>query len=291
MARRMSYFRLKRLRLGETLERFLEENLQADATILLVECALRWPTTRAGERHVFQFGGLGGATLQEFFGGGPRVESYLGRYGSGRLRWEPPPADGESPEAEWGFEPELAEDVERFARERGYRLRRLVFEQPEDLSPLVADLYRRWYVDRGIPAGDLQVGSFVLLQPHLVIQRAEVPFWMAFNTEPSAEALERYLDTAGPFDRIGLTLFSHGVESVGVVPIDRWRSILQRAVKSGYFAGVDPHSYPRDFAVFARHHMALRRSIPYRPLPRPLTLEEVEQHLREMAGRYPVSWL
>jgi hypothetical protein len=33
-------------------------------------------------------------------------------------------SDAERPEAEWGFEPALGEDVERFAADRGYRLRR-----------------------------------------------------------------------------------------------------------------------------------------------------------------------
>jgi len=290
MARRMTYLRLKRLRLGETFERFLGATLRRNATIFLVECALRWPTTRLGERHVFQFGGLGGATVREFFGGGPRVEEYLGRYGS-RRRWHPPPPDGESPEAEWGFEPALAGDVERFCRERGYRLRRITFEQPEDLSALVADLYRFWYARRGMPeAESLQVGSFILLQPHLAIRRREVPFWMAFNTEPSAEALERYLDAAGPFDNIGLTLFSHGVESVGVVPIGRWRSILGRARRRGAFVGVDAARYPRDFAVFARHHLSLRRSAPPHPLPQPLTPQELEQFLERAGESYPVRW-
>ena len=46
MARRMAYFRVKRLRLGRTYERFLEENLAEDATLYIAECALKWPTTR-----------------------------------------------------------------------------------------------------------------------------------------------------------------------------------------------------------------------------------------------------
>ena len=40
----------------------------------------------------------------------------------------------------------------RFARERGYRVRRIVFDEPEALSPLVADLYRWWYRSAGCPA-------------------------------------------------------------------------------------------------------------------------------------------
>jgi hypothetical protein len=44
------------------------------------------------------------------------------------------------PEAEWGFESALREDVERFALLHGYRVRSIVFSDPEALSPLIADL-------------------------------------------------------------------------------------------------------------------------------------------------------
>jgi hypothetical protein len=100
---------------------------------------------------VFQQGALGGATVSEAHQGSERVADYLRRYGSHRRRWDPPPPDADRPEAEWGFEPALGEDVERFAADRGYRVRRIVFDQPEDLSPLVADLYRDWYRRRGLP--------------------------------------------------------------------------------------------------------------------------------------------
>src|SRR5438552_951498 len=98
-----------------------------------------WPTTRFGERHVFQHGALGGASPDEYAHGGPRMEAYLRRYGIPKRRWDAPAADGHSPEAEWGFEPALRADVERLAQRHGWRIRRLVFEQPEALSPLVAD--------------------------------------------------------------------------------------------------------------------------------------------------------
>lgn len=291
MARRMGYFRLKRLRLGETFVRFLKENLAEDATIFLAECNLRWPTTRVGERHVFQFGGLGGATLEELFGGGERVEEYMKRYGTHLRRWEPPEPDGQSPEAEWGFEPALREDVERFALERGYRLRRIVFEQPEHMSPLVADLYRRWYEGRGLPADRLLIESFILMEPYLALRTGSVPFWMAFNTEPSAEAIERYLDGTKPYDQVRLGLFSHGVESVGVTPIERWRSVLKRASKRGEFVGVDAKRYPKDFAAFVRYHAKLKKLSPRYPVPKPLALEELDAFVGQVGERYPVRWI
>jgi hypothetical protein len=290
MARRMAYFRLKRLKLGGTFERFLEGNLAEGGTIFLAECDLRWPTTRVGERHVFQFGGLGGASPEEYLRGSERVEEYLDRYGVPLRRWEAPEPDGESPEAEWGFEPALREDVERFAEARGYRLRRIVFEEPEHPSPLVADLYRWWYGRRGLPTDRLLVESFILMEPYLALRTGSVPFWTVFNTDPSAEAVERYLDGARAYDHIRVMLFSHGVESAGVAPIERWRSILDRAKKRGEFVGVDERRYPKDFAAFVRYHADLKKVPARYPLPEPLAPEEIDAFLEEAGGRYPVRW-
>jgi len=225
MIRHMSYFRVKRLRLGLTYERFLEEKIVRGGTIFLVECRRRWPTTRVAVRHVFQHGAPGGATEEEFLRGGERVEEYLRRYGSHRRRWDPPEPDGESPEAEWGFERALGEDAERFARERGYRLRHVVFGDPDDPGPFVADLYRTWYRERGLPTDWLLVESFALLEPYWALRTGSVPYWTTFNTERSLASVEAYLDGAEPYDEIRAMLFSHGVESVGLPSIERWRAL------------------------------------------------------------------
>jgi hypothetical protein len=244
----MAYFRAKRLRLGETYERFLEETMEEGATLYVVECALKWPTTQVGERHIFQFGALGGAAPEEYLRGSERVEDYLARYGSHRRRWDPPEPDGERPEAEWGFEPILHEDVERFAREQGYRVRRIIFEEPEDLSSLVADLYRWWYGERELPMNRLLVESFILMDPWWALHTGSVQIWMVFNMEPSADRLERYLEGTDPYDHIYLMLFSHGVDSVGLASVERWRSVLRQARKHGGFAGVDERKFPRDLS-------------------------------------------
>jgi hypothetical protein len=290
MARRMSYFRVKRLRLGKTYERFLEGTLAEGATLFVAECALKWPTTRVGERHVFQFGALGGASPGEYLRGSERVEDYLARYGSHRRRWDPPEPDGERPEAEWGFEAILREDVERFAREKGYRVRRIHFEEPEDLSPLVAELHRWWYAERGLPTNQLLVESFILMEPWWALHTGSVPFWMVFNTEPSADRLERYLEGTDPYDHIHLMLFSHGVDSVGLAPIERWRSVLRRARKHGDFVGVDERKFPRDFATFVRYHTDLRKLPTRYPMPGPLALSRLDEFLRWAGDRYLVRW-
>lgn len=283
----MTYFRVKRLRLGEAYEAFLKRVLPPGGTIVISDCRRRFPVTRISDRHVFQFGALGGATPDEFMHGSERVEAYLEHYGSHRLSWDPPEPTEDAPEAEWGFEPRLGDDIERFAAENGYRVARIEFDEPENLSPLVAELYRWWYRERRVPANRLLVESFILLEPYLALRTGSVPFWMKFNMEPSAEAAERYVGGAAPFDEVNVTLFSHGVECVGWVPIERWRELIARGHRGGRFIGVDEREYPRDFAAITRFHDELERLPPRYPIPGPLGLDRFLDFLERQGDRFP----
>lgn len=95
--RYFAYLRIKRLNLGEAYERFLEENLSPGATLVVVDCRARWPTTTVGPRHVFQFGGMGGLETQGYRSQDARVANFLGRYGSTSLGWDPPRLTGAVP--------------------------------------------------------------------------------------------------------------------------------------------------------------------------------------------------
>ncbi|GAA5037844.1 hypothetical protein HNP84_003211 [Thermocatellispora tengchongensis] len=283
----MSYFRVKWRRLPEAYRRYLERNLAPGGTLVVADCGLRWPVTRIGPRHVFQHGALGGATPREYHEGGPRVADYLRRYGSPHRRWDYPPVDEESPEAEWGFEPALLPDLEELAARNGWRLARMGFAAPEDLSPVVADLYRAWYRRRGLPADRLLAECFLLLEPYWTLRSGSVPYWLVFNTEPSCAGLAGYVDRAGPFAEIRLMLFSHGVESVGLASAERWREVLARAGKIGVFTGVDTAAYLRDFAGLALAHRELARIMATAPMPPPLEWRVAEEFL---AGREEIEW-
>lgn len=291
MIQRMTYFRVKRRRLGRAYENFLLRSLQPDATIFLMDCRLKWPTTQYDERYFFQFGALGGATAEEYYYGSERVENYLKRYGSHRRRWTPPQPDADRPEAEWGFEPALAEDLLGFAERHGFRVRRIVFDEPEHFSPFVADLYEWWNRKRNITDRRLLVESFIVMEPYWTVRTGSIPFWMVFNKEPSARALEAYLGRRESFEEIYLMLFSHGVNSVGLVPIERWRRAVESAERHGSFVGVDPDAYPRDFGVFVRYYTDLRRKIRVRySMPPSLSLADLEQFLAESPGRHQIHW-
>lgn len=259
MLHHMAYFRLKRRRLGRIMEDFLGRTLLEGGRIILLECDLRWMSTKVSEDHVFQVGGYGGLDPHDYFAGSDRIADFLARRGADIRQWDPPEANGSWPEAEWGFDPELRADVERFAGERGYQVERIVFDDPGDLSPLVADLHAWWYSRLGWPVDRLLATSFMLVQPHLALTTGSVPYWLPFNSVRSAERLRSYVGAREPFDEILLTLFSNSIEAVGIASLDAWREILGMARRDGRFVGNDVSRYPRDLGVFARHDRELAR--------------------------------
>jgi hypothetical protein len=142
---------------------------------------------------------------------------------------------------------------------------------------------------RGLPDDRLLVESFILLEPWWTLAAGLAPLWTTFNTEDAAAPVERYLAQRPPFAEIHLTLFAHEVESVGLAPIQRWRAIVDRAARTGRFAGVDPRAYPRDFASFIRYHHAFKRIGQRAGLPEPLPWAAVEAFLQRTAGQVRLS--
>lgn len=290
MIQRVAYFRLKYRCLPAAYRIFLSQ-LAPGATIFMVECRRPWPLVTCGERQYFQFGAVGGPTPEDYFASGERVARYLTRMGAPQTGWTPPQPDTQGPEAEWGFEDSLRNDVAAFAAERGYRVVRMIFENPEDPSPLVADLYRRWYREREIECNRLLIESFVLLEPYWTLRAGLVPFWMVFNVEASISAIRHYLARSGPFDEIYMMLFPNGTEGLGFAPLETWRGLLREARRSGAFLGVDERRYPRDFAAFARSYRALKRLGPRAPLPAPQDPTWFETFARTAGPLYGIRML
>ncbi len=291
MVRRMAYFRIKRRVLGESYSRYLEDKLRSGATIYIVDCGLNWPTTKLAERHFFQTGGAGGVPPDEYLYGSERVAKFLERQGSKVRRWDAPPVDGERPEAEWGFQPELAEDVVTLGRRLGGRVVHIRFDDPHDMSPLIADFYRWWYQLRGIQSNHLLAESFAFLDPYWTLRTGSVPFWLLFSGRYSADKLTNYLSSSKPYDHIYMMLLSNGINPIEGVSIEDWRRVLRQAAVRGEFIGVDEDKFPFDFASFLRYNSQLQSKIQFRyDLPAPATLDELEVFLEEYGHQYQVKF-
>jgi hypothetical protein len=266
MVRHMAYFRVKRTRLGPAYGRWLQHHLAPDASIVLVEDQSRWPTTRVAERHVFQNGAQGGLRPEDYRGTMP---------------------DGSSPEAEWGFEPELAHEVARWGQINGHPVRRLVIDCPEALSAPVADLHRSWAAERGA-VDRLLLESFVMLDPHQVARTGAAPFWTMFPVEPSALLAQSYLDSRAAFGEVDALLFNHGARSAGLAAARVWQNLIARGQRPGHLLGVDAARFPIDFAALARYGPALRR-LP--SAPRPATTHPLGEIIEGTSGADGVLWL
>ncbi|MGH8419591.1 MAG: hypothetical protein ACRER8_20290 [Pseudomonas sp.] len=280
MLQQMTYFRLKFQRLPLAYREFLLRNLPRGATLYVNRCDRQWPVTRTGTRSVFQFGATGGATEAEYFDGSARVAEYLGRYGIPRTRWEPPRATEMAPEAEWGFDPALLEDLRELAEQRQWRLVEISYVEPEALSVPTAEIYKQWYAEQGVETKRLLVDSFLLSDPHTTLALRAVPLWLLFGVEPSAALLERYLTQTEGFDEVDLMLFSHGTEGVGLATMQRWQQALSKAAGVTRLIGVDANRYPRDFATFTRFARDLQQLKPRFQSPLPMSLDFFEPALQ-----------
>ncbi|WP_225829962.1 hypothetical protein [Streptomyces sp. NK08204] len=284
----MTCFRVKWRRLPPAYRRFVRERLAPGGLLVAVDCTLTWPTTTVDDRYLFQFGALGDATPEEYHRGGPRVAGLLARYGSPLRRWDPPVPDGESPEAEWGMQPALLDDMAAFAEQEKLRLDVLRFDTPQRLSPAVAGLHRAWYADLGLPTDRLLVESFLLLEPWQALRTGSVPYWTVFGTETFRAGLEAYLDATDPYDEIRIVLFNHGTQSIGLADAWAWQRTAARARKIGVLAGADAAAHPRDFASLVRAHRAVGRVRPRYPLPLSLGADQVMPVLR--AADEAICW-
>jgi hypothetical protein len=270
----IAYFRIKKQSLGYWYGKFITERLQKGGTIFIINCELKWPVIKIGNNHTFQYGGLGTYLPDEYYHGSKRIKTFLKDVKSQVDHWDLPEPDMDGPEAEWGFDKTLMQDITDMAKSKGYKVSEITFEHPQDISPNIAELYREWYRQNNQISDRLLTESFTVHSPKLTIQTSSVPYWLFFNSEDAANRMEEYLNKTVPYDEIYMMILSHGKTLGGVASIAQWQSILSRAGKKGQFIGMDLKKYPVDFGIFTRYNKALEKTIPDRNPIRQISIED-----------------
>jgi hypothetical protein len=225
MSQKMAYFRVKHTALPRAYADFIRERLAPGGTLISVECEREWPATVTGERHSYQVGGVGGTTIDEYLHGSERVRAFLADEDTPHTRFIVPEPTETIREAEWGFDERLLESMNTLAQEEGYTLKRMQYATEESLSPFVADLYRVWYRENGLPTGTVHFKMYTPFDIVHSIKGGVVPFWLVFNGENSLRTAEAYL-AKRDYDRVMLTLFSNYVPAPGIPPAEEWAKRL-----------------------------------------------------------------
>jgi hypothetical protein len=253
MVARMSYFRTKWRSLPEAYERFLSTRLEDGAPIILVDDSSQWPVTRVSDRHVFQVGGRGGLT----------PDDYLARAYS-------PEANDHAPEAEWGSEPGFTKAVRDWAKANRHPLVHVQIDGPQEAAHPVATVLRRWIADRGGDTSRLIVPSFVLGDPWRTIMTGQVPFWTFFPVQPALESLRYHLEHSEPYARADILVFQHGVNSPGSAsPADFAVTARDHGAQPRLLA-LHSEKSPHDLGTLGRYGGVMAREpdagIPFVPL-------------------------
>jgi hypothetical protein len=189
---RPSELHVKLLELGTIYRAFIQRWLQPGGTIYVVDCDKRSPHVKLGARAAFQIGSAGGIAPDE-----------LGVDGA------------------WGFDPAILDELSELAQRRQYRVVRMGYREPDDLSPLVADVMSDWFRQIGLRDHHLLVGSSVL-DPWWAIRTSSVPFWIASDAPASAERVKRYLERSSRWRSVDLMLSSQGSD------LERWQEVIRR---------------------------------------------------------------
>ncbi|MDG5815135.1 hypothetical protein QA601_08600 [Chitinispirillales bacterium ANBcel5] len=288
LMKRVSLFRLKQLQLHPPVYHFLNTKVLSDSPVITIECNHKWPLYTSSERSFFQVGGFGDVRPREYIKGSRRVGHFLRENNSGLSLWTNRGPDTTGPEAEWGFQKSILESIRKI---KNRTLIRVIFRDPEDLSPFVADLYSFWYGKYGYPeTSQIIAESFCLLEPFLAERYRLLPFWMAFNTSVSLRSLSGYVKKR-TINRILTLLFAPGVKGIGAVSVDQWYEQLISLGAEVYFPGTKKQLYPCDPGFVLRYHDQLKKLLsarPHPPLPK-LQPDEMLSFYKKNRWKYSVK--
>jgi hypothetical protein len=272
LTRVVSHLRLKLIDLPRGYQEFLQNRLNAGGTIVYLDCEARWLHYKLGDRQVYQIGGWGGISPEEFIEGSERIDRALVESGSKhRGGWNIPgqdPVDG--PESEWGSEPGLDQALEVFAREHGYGFERITFDNPQGFSRLAFLAHEELYRRQGREAEGVVVETFTQYDPQLVLSLGLLPLWLIFNTTDSRE----FLETQRQFFPRGKPVYFSGLVTLSrtpdMVPWEGWAQVLEGF--SWTSIGARPSRYPEDLISLWRWSERLRDLAPPLEAVKPSTL-------------------
>jgi len=258
MTRFINHLRFKLTDLPSAYEGFIRSRLETGGAVVFLDSGASWLRYRVGPRSVFQIGGWGGISAEEFLEGSERIRVYAKHAGLKYWDWklkEYPLERG--PESEWGSEPGLAEALETFCKTEGYRFIRISLPDPNDFSRLAfASALKLLEKEGREPAGVL-IEMFSQFDVTASIQSGLLPLWLIFNTDDSLA----YLKEMRAHFPAGKQVFFSPLATFSLppdrTPFDEWANAL--AGLDWVNVGTRRSNYPADSRALVHWAAPLRR--------------------------------
>jgi hypothetical protein len=191
LTRFVNHLRFKLLELPPAYKDFINSRLEPGGAVVYLEGGASWLRYRVGPRSVFQVGGWGGISAEEFLEGSDRLRAYARHSGLKFTDWKLKNFPLEhGPESEWGSEPGLADSLEAFCRAEGYRFVRIALPHPNDFSQLAFSAAKSLLEKEGREAAGVLVEMFSQFDATAAHQSGLLPLWLIFNTEDSLAYLK-----------------------------------------------------------------------------------------------------
>lgn len=258
LTRSVNHLRLKLIRMPKAYKEYVLKHLRPGGDVIFLDGQASWLRYRVGERNVFQVGGWGDISAEEFISGSERLDAYRKTVGMMGSQWE---LDGypleRGPESEWGSESGLASDVERFCLENGFRFLRIAKENPNDFARLAfLAVAQQLKLEGRQPAG-VVVEMFSQFDATAVFRGSLLPLWLIFNTRDSLRFLK---SMRGQFPEGGSVFFSPLAtfsQTPDMAAFDEWEEALRDL--DWINIGTRKSHYPADARALLDWSLPLRR--------------------------------
>jgi hypothetical protein len=230
LTRFVNHLRFKLLDLPTAYAEFIKSRLEPGGAVIYLEGGASWLRYRVGPNSVFQVGGWGGISAEEFLESSDRLKVYARRTGLRYFDWKLKNYPLErGPESEWGSEPGLGEALEGFCNQEGYRFVRVPLAHPNDFSKLAFLAAQKLLVKQGsVPAGVL-VEMFSQFDASAARRGGLLPLWLVFNTDDSRDFLQ---EMKAEFP-VGKPIFFSPLSTFSItpdlVPFEAWDAVLHQS--------------------------------------------------------------
>jgi hypothetical protein len=258
MTRFINHLRFKLLDLPSTYVDFIKSRLEPGGAVVYLDSQASWLRYRVGPHSVFQVGGWGGISPEEFLEGSERIRTYAHKAGMKFTDWKLQDYLLErGPESEWGSEPGLDQALESFCKLEGYRFIRISLPHPADFSRLAfATALKLLEKEDRQPSGVL-VEMFSQFDANSAREAGLLPFWLIYNTLDSLDDLKKMTPQFPQGKPVFFSPLATFSITPDLVPWEDWAAALERL--DWINIGTRPSHYPADALALVKWVDPLRK--------------------------------